>query len=181
MLHKKDIPNILSVIRIIMVPVFVYLFLSNRIVPSVMVFVLAGLTDVVDGYIARRFKYFSKLGLLLDPLADKLLQASAFVCLYIVKLIPVWMLVIYVTKELILGVGTLFLFKRRNNIQKSNVFGKFSSLMIFVAIIVLIIFGESIGELGIDLICVVVILSIITALVMYILQAVNKNFKKINR
>ena len=76
----KYLPNILSSLRLCMVPVFVVLFLMGNLIPAVIVFILAGATDVLDGYIARHFNCTSTLGKVLDPLADKLLQLSAFGC-----------------------------------------------------------------------------------------------------
>jgi len=93
-MKKNNIPNLLSAIRIIMVPIFVCVFLTNypdHVLPAILVFIAAGATDIIDGFIARKYNWSTRLGRLLDPLADKLLQASAFVCLFIVGLIPYWM------------------------------------------------------------------------------------------
>lgn len=84
-IELKNVPNLLSVIRLLLVPLFVFLFMSGYVVPAVVVFVVAGATDVVDGYIARKFDCTSTLGKILDPLADKFLQLSAFVCLWLLQ------------------------------------------------------------------------------------------------
>ncbi len=181
MFHKKNIPNILSVIRILMVPVFVYLFLKDypdTIFAAVTVFIIAGLTDVLDGYIARKYKYFTKLGLFLDPLADKLLQTSAFVCLYVVKLIPWWVVAVFVFKELMLGIGAALLFKKRNNIEKSNMFGKLSSVLVFAGVIIISLFGDNMSELAIDIICLIVLSGVILAFVIYLIKVFGKIFKR---
>lgn len=96
----KYLPNILSSVRLCMVPLFVFLFLEGNIIPAVIVFILAGATDVLDGYIARHFNCTSTLGKVLDPLADKFLQLSAFLCLWYRDYIPFWMPLIYFAKEL---------------------------------------------------------------------------------
>lgn len=181
MIQRKDIPNVLSGLRIIMVPIFIYLFLHNypqNTIYATAVFILAGFTDILDGYIARKFKYFTKLGLFLDPLADKLLQVSAFVCLYIVKLIPLWVVVIFVAKELTLSIGAAFLFRKKNNIEKSNVFGKLASVLVFVGVILISLFGANMSEIIIDVICLIVLAGVLLALVVYLMQGYKKNIKE---
>ena len=77
----KNIPNILSFIRIGLVFVFIALFFTNHIYLSLLIFLLAGATDVVDGYLARRFNWITNLGKILDPFADKMMQVSVLLCL----------------------------------------------------------------------------------------------------
>ena len=101
----RYIPNILSITRLLLVPVFVVLFLNDHIPAAVAVFLLAGATDVADGYLARKFEWTSTLGRLLDPVADKFLQMSAFVCLWLTHRIPWWMVAVYFVKELATAVG----------------------------------------------------------------------------
>lgn len=100
----KRIPNLLTTVRLLLVPVFIVMFFRDHIT-SAAIFVIACLTDIVDGYIARHFDAQSKFGAVFDPLADKLMQISAIVCLYIADLFPVWALVILVCKECLLILG----------------------------------------------------------------------------
>ncbi|MBO5682867.1 MAG: CDP-alcohol phosphatidyltransferase family protein, partial [Clostridia bacterium] len=80
----------MSIIRILLVGVFAYtIFCVNPIV-AMIVFLIAGATDVVDGYLARRYNWITDLGKILDPVADKLMQCTAMICLYLKDLIPVW-------------------------------------------------------------------------------------------
>lgn len=137
-MRKKDIPNILSIIRILLVPVFIYLYLNGKYVLAVTVFICAGITDVVDGYIARKFKYISDLGKILDPTADKLMQQSAFVCLAITKAVPVWMPVAYFVKELATIVGALVVFRKAKVVVKSNIFGKLATFFVFLFVSIII-------------------------------------------
>ena len=81
----RHIPNILSVLRIIMVGVFAYLFAIGRPLAALSVYVLAFLTDILDGYLARRNNWITNLGKLLDPFADKLLIVVALICIYLGK------------------------------------------------------------------------------------------------
>ena len=80
--NLKNIPNILSTIRILLVFVFVFLLFGlNSPVGALIVFLVAGATDVIDGFLARRFNWITNLGKILDPLADKLMQCTVLVCL----------------------------------------------------------------------------------------------------
>ena len=142
----KNVPNILSVIRLLLVPLFVYLFLGGYVVPAVAVFVIAGATDVIDGFIARKFNCTSTLGKILDPLADKCLQLSAFVCLWIEDYILWWMPLIYFIKELATALGALFIFRKSRFVVKSNVFGKLATVFVFGAVFVIALFGKEIGR-----------------------------------
>ena len=154
----KYLPNILSSVRLCMVPLFVFLFLEGNIIPAVIVFILAGATDVLDGYIARHFNCTSTLGKVLDPLADKFLQLSAFLCLWYRDYIPFWLPLIYFAKELATALGALFIFRKTKFVVKSNFFGKLATVLVFGAVFVISLFSEQIGAFGVDLICILVVL-----------------------
>lgn len=90
-MQKKFIPNILSVIRLCLVPIFVVLFFMEypkNVWYAIFVFFLAGATDVLDGWLARRNNWISNVGKILDPLADKTMQCTALICFYIKSIIP---------------------------------------------------------------------------------------------
>ena len=152
----KNVPNILSVIRILLVPVFVVLLLSGHNVAATIVFLAAGLTDVLDGYIARKYNCISTLGKVLDPLADKLIQASAFICLWVMNYIPWWMPVIYFIKEILTIIGASIVFTKKKSVVMSNVFGKLATVLVFGAIAVILLFKEKISPLAIMIICIAV-------------------------
>ena len=152
----KNVPNILSVIRLLMVPLFVWLFLEDFVIAAIVVFVLAGATDVVDGYIARKFDCTSTLGKILDPLADKFLQLSAFLCLWYRDYIPVWMPMIYFLKELATVLGALIIFRKTKFVAKSNFFGKLATVLVFGAVLIIALFSELIGKLGVNITCMLV-------------------------
>ena len=102
----KNIPNILSIIRICLVFVFVAFFLNDMIVAALVVFLVAGATDVVDGYLARKYNWITNLGKILDPVADKLMQCTVLVCFCEAGIIPLWFVIPFFAKEaatLILG------------------------------------------------------------------------------
>ncbi len=106
-----SIPNLLTVCRILLTPLLVWLLLEKKLKAALVVFFIAGLTDGLDGLIARVFSQKTRLGAYLDPLADKLLLVSTFILLGIQDLIPHWLAVIAVSRDIliILGVSTLMI------------------------------------------------------------------------
>lgn len=98
-------PNQLSLLRVILSPVFLYLFLSENILYkkiSLFVFFIAVFTDWYDGWHARKFGEVSKTGIFLDPLADKILTSSAFIGFYILRIMPLWMVIVIVIRDLVI-------------------------------------------------------------------------------
>lgn len=97
------IPNQLTVTRIILTPVFAIFFLVNDLTLnqiSLIIFLIAALTDWYDGWLARKYNYISELGRFLDPLADKILTSTAFFCFVFVDLLDFWMVLIVVVRDL---------------------------------------------------------------------------------
>lgn len=97
-----NIPNILTVIRILLTPLFVILLLKDLFHFALLVFTIAVLTDGLDGLLARYFNQHTVLGAYLDPIADKLLMASAFVGLAVLKIIPAWLAVIVLSRDILI-------------------------------------------------------------------------------
>ncbi len=102
------VPNMLTIARIFLTPVFLLLFLQTRYWSALFVYILAAVTDGVDGFIAKRYGMASRLGAVLDPLADKALLVTSFLCLAARGYVPLWLAVLVVTRDLII-VGGLFL------------------------------------------------------------------------
>ena len=105
--EPMNLPNSLTILRILLVPLFVGFLLYERYDYSLGVLLLAGLTDGLDGTIARVANQRTRLGAFLDPLADKLLLTSGFVTLSILHLVPLWTAILVVSRDLILMTGTL--------------------------------------------------------------------------
>jgi cardiolipin synthase len=99
--------NWLTVLRILLIPVFVTLLVYQQRGPALMVFLAAALTDLLDGYVARQRGSQSRLGAFLDPMADKLLLVSSFVTLTWLKALPFWIAAVVISRDLILMVGAL--------------------------------------------------------------------------
>ncbi len=104
------IPNILTIGRICLTPVLVWLILKNNLTDALIVFFIAGISDGLDGLLARVLNQKSRFGAYLDPLADKLLLVTSFLLLGYIELIPSWLVIIAVSRDvmILLGLFTLF-------------------------------------------------------------------------
>lgn len=107
---RLTIPNLITLARILLTPLFIIFLIQKRYHWALWIFILAGLSDLADGLIARRWRQKSPLGTFLDPLADKLLMGSSFITLSIFYLIPPWLTVIVLSRDLVLVFGVM-LFK----------------------------------------------------------------------
>lgn len=137
----KNIPNILSVIRIILVFVFVVVFfLPISKIWALIVFLTAGATDVVDGFLARKFNWITDLGKILDPFADKLMQCTVLVCLCIENVVPIWFLLIFFAKEIMTLLLGFLAIRRRSVVVVSKWYGKASVCLFYATIFLAVIF-----------------------------------------
>ncbi len=104
-LGLKDLPNLISVARILLSLPVAYLLLEQRFTEALLLFFIAGVSDGVDGYLAKRFGWRSRLGSILDPLADKILLITSYLCLALVDVIPMWLMAMVLGRDLIIVVG----------------------------------------------------------------------------
>ncbi len=139
----KYVPNALTLLRLLMVPVFALLFFStteNNHIYALIVFLVAGLTDILDGYIARKYQVVSIVGIVLDPLADKLMLLTALVCLAVYGSMPIWVLVIVLINESILIIaGISMYFKKKKSVTPANTFGKIATVLFSLAVFLMIV------------------------------------------
>ena len=105
--ETMNVPNSLTILRILLTPVFVGFLIYERYEYSLAVLLLAGITDGLDGTIARVANQRTRLGAYLDPLADKLLLTSGFVTLSVLHLLPSWIAILVVSRDMMLMTGTL--------------------------------------------------------------------------
>lgn len=132
-----NVPNALTVLRIFLVPVYLYIFYSgseNNIFFAGLIFILAGITDVLDGYIARKYDLGTDLGAVLDPFADKLMSFTILITFATSGIIPMWILIALGIKEIVMviGGGILYLFKGRQ-VLPSDKFGKIATISFYAA------------------------------------------------
>lgn len=168
------IPNVLTMIRLILVPVFVVLFLRGHKMASLAVFVAASLTDMLDGYLARKLHQITDFGKLFDPLADKLMVLSAMVCQGIAGVFPWSAIIIVACKELLMVLGGLFMLNR-DVVVYSNYVGK-TAQVCFIISLILAFFHDKLAAWGVQLdlifLWATVALSIV-AMIIYVVGAVK--------
>lgn len=161
-----SIPNILTGIRFALIPIFAYYLYTEQYLTAIILFLLSGITDVLDGYIARKFNMITSWGKLADPIADKLMQITALVLLTIKGMIPVIIIVIVILKEGFMGIGSILLYKTKKYIVSANWYGKMATVIFFIAIIVIILFNLS--QLYRDIFIGIAVISTLFAFFMYL-------------
>ena len=129
-----NVPNVLTMSRMVMVPIFIGEYMCGHPVWALFVFVLASLTDMLDGYLARKYNLITSFGKLFDPLADKLMVISALVCHALRGVIPWAAIVIVAVKELIMIAGGAYMF-RKGIVVHSNIWGKSATVLFSLAMI----------------------------------------------
>jgi len=145
-----NLPNFLTLVRILLIPVFVVIFLvptPDRSLLAAVLFALAAVTDLLDGYIARRTGQVTKLGKLLDPLADKLLVLSALILLVNIDRVSAVVALLIIARELaVTGIRAIAAGERL--IIAAEVTGKYKMALQVIAIVLLILEGTGLTELG---------------------------------
>lgn len=138
----RHLPNILTALRMCAAPLTAYLILRAQYAPALSVFIFAGLSDVLDGYLARRMEYSSRFGVYLDPAADKLLMLASFVTLTMIHAIPFWLTALVIGRDLaiVMGVGLARLFSLPLEVAPLNI-GKASTVIQvgYVAMVLLLL------------------------------------------
>ena len=133
-----NLPNKLTLLRICLIPVFVILMLSqvsNFFLISCIIFIIASITDFLDGKIARKYNLISDFGKLMDPLADKATQISLLTTLFIKGAISIWILVVVVLKEFCMVSGASFLYGKEL-VVSSKWYGKLATVLFYVAMVI---------------------------------------------
>ena len=130
------IPNILSVFRICLIPLIVWFYNNDYNFYAVCVLVLSGLTDIVDGFIARHFNMISDVGKILDPVADKLTQAVTLFCLMAKFPYMILIFVILFVKEISLSIVGIFVIRKTKTVKGANWHGKVTTFLLYFTMIV---------------------------------------------
>ena len=131
----KHIPNILTILRFFIIPFIIYYLIGDNYIAAFILLTLSGLTDVLDGAIARKFNFITNFGKLIDPLADKVTQLSLLCTLVFKGIIPLWILVIVLLKEAFMVCGASFLYGR-DLVVSSKWYGKSATVLFYLAIAV---------------------------------------------
>ena len=131
----KHVPNSLTILRFLLIPVVVFYIFTGNYILAFVFFTISGLTDIADGFIARKFNLISNFGKLMDPLADKLTQIATLASLVFTHIIPIWILLIVLLKEFIMICGASFLYGK-DVVVYSKWYGKLATVLFYIAIVV---------------------------------------------
>ena len=140
----KYVPNALTVIRFLLIPIIVIACVQGQYILAIAVLSISGLTDILDGTIARKYNYITDFGKLMDPLADKATQISLLTTLFIKGAIPIWILAIVVLKEFCMVSGASFLYGKEL-VVSSKWYGKLATVLFYIAMVISL-FLEQIGN-----------------------------------
>lgn len=174
-----NLPNKLTVLRVIMVPFFVFFMLTdvggaaNKWI-ALAIFVIASLTDMLDGKIARKYNLVTNFGKFMDPLADKLLVCSALICLIELQKIPAYMVIIIIAREFIIS-GFRLVAADNGVVIAASYWGKFKTTFQMIAVCLLIADVEALSLFTQIILWIAVILTVVS-LIDYIIK--NKDVMK---
>ena len=131
----KNLPNYLTIIRLIFIPIIFYFIFTEHYIIAFTFFSISSLTDIADGFVARKYNLITDWGKLMDPLADKLTQISTLSALSIRHIIPFWILIVVTVKEMSMICGAFFLYKNEIVTVNSKWYGKFATVILYIAIV----------------------------------------------
>ena len=172
-----NLPNKLTILRVIMIPFFVLALLYDggenqtlRYVAAA-IFIIASLTDMLDGKIARKYNLVTNFGKFMDPLADKLLVCSALICLVELKELPAWMVIVIISREFIIS-GFRLVASDNGVVIAASYWGKFKTTFQMIAVVLLILGIPSLSMVTTAVVWIALVLTVIS-LVDYIAKNVN--------
>lgn len=157
------VPNVLTIFRFLMVGIMLYFFWAGNSMAALAVYVTAALTDVLDGYIARKYNQISNFGKLFDPMADKLLSIAALAGLFYIGYISRTLVIIVIIKESLMILGGALALLWLKNVVYANKFGKFAALM-YTAAILLTFFHRHVAPVDSYLLYAAVLVNILALL-----------------
>ena len=160
----RHIPNILSFSRILLIPPIVYFLLQSNLVAAAVLIIISGLTDLLDGFLARRFNWISQLGKVLDPIADKLTQAAVCVTLFIImrEYWPFFGALLF--KDFVMLVLGGYLIGKGVKIEGAKWFGKVVTCLFYISITTILIFPNIPGWIKTTLLALTTVCALIAAL-----------------
>ncbi len=178
-MKKENIPNILTIVRFILIPFIFMSVLSRQLLLALIIFTISALTDVLDGYIARKYNYITDIGKLLDPLADKLTQISLLLSLSILGILPWWIFLIVFIKELLMVVSASVLYSKKDVVVYSKWYGKLATTLFYLAIVSSLIINQFNISISFKIDLYLYYLAILATIFSLIMYGINFKISKI--
>ncbi len=179
---KKElltIPNLLSLIRLIMIPVYVVIYLNGEYRLAGCIIAASCLTDAADGFIARHFNMISHVGKLLDPIADKLTQFALILCITVTYPAMLLVLILLVVKELIQGICFLLVMRKGKALKGALIMGKVCTAFLFTSLVAMVVYPYF-SQNVVDVIVLVDCIMLVAALIQYLFAFFGKHAKVID-
>lgn len=181
----KYVPNLITSFRFLLVPIYIGVFYSDMghsLLYATLIFALAGITDVLDGYIARKFDLVTKLGTILDPLADKSMQLTVLITFTTKGYIPLWAIAIIGIKEVLMIIGGAILYLGKSDaVIPSDKYGKFGTVVFYITIFVIAFSPNGIDSIISTILIILMVVVMLVAFINYLIVFARLNReKKIN-
>ena len=177
-MKKENIPNILTIIRFILIPFIFISVINKHFLTALIIFTISALTDVLDGFIARKFNYITNIGKLIDPLADKLTQISLLLSLAILGILPWWIFAIVFIKELIMVISASVVYSKDDVVVYSKWYGKLATVLFYLAIVCSLLINQFNISIPFRLDLYLYYLAILATVFALIMYSIKFKFKK---
>ena len=178
--YFRFIPNLISLIRISLVIPIVLNLLSGKYIFALILFAIASLSDAIDGFLARFFKWQTDLGKILDPVADKLLMIGSITALWLNQVVPLSVFIIFVLRDLLILLGAAFEMSITEKTPSPNFIGKITTTFQIIYILVLIIFEIFNVSINVQIFHILIGFISLLSLISYFRWWLNNNFIKQN-
>ena len=169
-----NVPNILSFFRLLLVPALIITYFcvpgTNHVV-ALVIFLVASITDFLDGIIARATNQITPIGTVLDPFADKLLKIATLVCFCIDGVLPVWLVVLLIFIDLAMIIAGVCLFKKQITIP-SNIIGKSGTMIVSIGLVMCFL-PQTFGSWGYYILCLGLLIIVVSVIVYVAMNAKN--------
>lgn len=177
-MKKKYIPNILTGLRFILIPFIFISVIHEKYLTGIILFTISAITDVLDGYIARKYNFVTDIGKLLDPLSDKLTQIFLLLALAILNILPWWIFIIVIAKECAMIISASMLYSKEDVVVYSKWYGKLATSLFYLAIISSLIINQFNISLPFRIDLYLYYLAILSTIFSLIMYAVKFNLSK---
>jgi len=167
---KFTISNLITLFRFLLMPFIIFFLIKEERFIAFIIMIIAFFSDVIDGYIARRFHQETELGKLLDPLCDKISLVIILITLLIINSIPLWAVIVIALRDILILLGSYVLFKKRRLVYKSNILGKATGFLFGAMILAFTLNFQRLGMIILYISIPVMVGTFITYLHRYILS-----------
>ena len=178
--YLRFIPNLISLIRISLVIPTVLNLLAGEYIFALILFTIASVSDAIDGFLARFFKWQTDLGKILDPVADKLLMIGSITALWLNQIVPLSVFVIFVIRDLLILLGAAFEMSITEKTPSPNLIGKITTASQIIYILGLLIFEIFNVDINVQIFHILIGLITLFSLISYFRWWLNNNFLKQN-